>query len=127
MLLVVAICDNQGHPEVWGVSGSAKNRPIGQGSLGIERRRDGNAVLVAGEGVPHQDLETVTEEEEHEAIAASEGSGAVGALEGEAVARNAIGGLQSGQEGEAVESVEEPEERRVAVVAGPAKTRTDSS
>ena len=52
-------------------------------------------------------------------MAASEGDEVVAviALKGEGPERDTVGGIQSGLEGEAIESVEEAEERRVAAVA----------
>jgi hypothetical protein len=90
------------------------------GFLLIERRGNGNVVLVAGDGVPHQDLAGLRKEDEEETMATSKGHGAVEVvvtLQGEAPARNTIGGLQSRCEGQIVISVEETEEGRVAAVA----------
>jgi hypothetical protein len=54
-------------------------------------------VLVAGDGVPDQDLQTLDKEGKQETMAASERKEAVAivALQGEASGRDTIGGLQS--------------------------------
>jgi hypothetical protein len=98
-MAAIVVCRYQDHLEVevdmsWG----AKHRPVDHGPLRVEPRRKGNAALVSGDGVPHEDLETLCKVEEHETVAASEGDGAadvVLGMQGEAAGRDAIGGLQS--------------------------------
>jgi hypothetical protein len=85
----------------------------------IERRGNGDAVLVTGDGVPHQNLAVLREEDEEETMATSKGHGAVVVvvtLQGEAPGRDAIGGLQGRTEGTTSVLVEESEEGRIAAV-----------
>jgi hypothetical protein len=110
-MAAIVVCRYQDHLEVQvDVSWGAKHRPVHHGPLCIEPRRKGDAALVCGDGVPHEDLEIVWKVEEHETVAASEGGGAadiVLGLQGEAPGRDAIGGLQSGYEGQALVPVEQ--------------------
>jgi hypothetical protein len=80
---------------------------------------NGEGVLVAGDGVPHQHQVLRYVEDEYEAMAASKGpeAVAVAALQGEAAGRDSVRGLESRYKGVAVVSVEEPEEGRAAAVA----------
>jgi hypothetical protein len=95
------VCNCQDHLEVLALSGRAKHRPIDQAIvfLLIERRGNGNVVLVAGDGVPHQDLLVFRKEDEEETMATSKGHGAVVVvvvtLQGEALGRDTIRGLHS--------------------------------
>ena len=60
-------------------------------------------VLVAGDGVPHKELETLAKVDERQAMAASEGEEAVDqicVLQGEALGRDTIRGLEGRREGE---------------------------
>jgi hypothetical protein len=120
--LLLVVRHRQDHLEVWVFSGRAKHRPVDEahGFVFIERRGNGDAVLVAGDGVPHQDLAVPREEDEEETMATSKGYGAVVVvavtLQGEAPGRDAIGGLQGRTEGTTSVLVEEAEEGRIAAV-----------
>jgi hypothetical protein len=88
--------------EVLGVCGRAKNRPmdVDPGLHGVEPGGEGDAVLGAVDGVQHQDLELVSVQDERKAVAAfeeEEGAAAQG-LQGEAVARDTVGGIHGGLE-----------------------------
>jgi hypothetical protein len=115
------VCRCQDHLEVLVLSGRAKHRPVDQarGFLQIERRGNGDALLVAGDGVPQQDLAELGKEDEEETMATSKGYGAVVVvvtLQGEAPGRDAIGGLQGRKEGTTSVLFEEAEEGRIAAV-----------
>jgi hypothetical protein len=56
LVVVVVVYQNQDHMEPLDVSGIAKHNPIDVGATCSEGRRNGNAVLVTGEGVQDQDL-----------------------------------------------------------------------
>jgi hypothetical protein len=115
--LVVVAIHCQDHLEV-SASVGAKHRPVDRCLLRMSGNPWGNgeAVLVAGDGVTHQHLVGLYVEDEHEAMAASKGQEAVSlaALQREASGRDLIRGLESRHE--VPFSDEEPEEWRVAAV-----------
>jgi hypothetical protein len=119
--LLLVVGHRQDHLEVRVLFGRAKHRAIDQahGFVFIERRGNGDAVLVTGDGVPHQNLAVLREEDEEETMATSKGYGAVVVvvtLQGEAPGRDAIGGLQGRKEGTTSVLFEEAEEGRLPVV-----------
>jgi hypothetical protein len=115
--LVVVAIHCQDHLEV-SASVGAKHRPVDRCLLRMSGNPWGNgeAVLVAGDGVTHQHLVGLYVEDEHEAMAASKGQEAVAlaALQREASGRHLIRGVESRHE--VAFSDEEAEEWRVAEV-----------
>jgi hypothetical protein len=89
--------------EVADISGSVKHRSIHQRRQHhFEPRGNGNVALVAGDGVPNQDLVTLPEDDEDEAMATVEESEetTILGLQREGPDWGTIGGLQSWLEGE---------------------------
>jgi hypothetical protein len=120
MLLFVCLHAYQDHLEVLDVSSSSANHsPIDRCPQHVEARGGGSAVLLACDGIPHQDLSSECEEDQYKAMAASdqpkaEAVIAVVELQGEASLRDTIGGLQGWCEDEV--SVEEAKERSLPKV-----------
>jgi hypothetical protein len=78
-------------------------------------------VVVTGYGIPHLDLEPRRIEDKYQPMAAAHDTAlvAVVELEGEAPARDTVGALQGGYEGDSARIVEhETKERGIAVVVG---------
>ena len=66
MFRAVAVCHCQDHLELLDVSGGAIHRPADPNLLRMFRdhRGNGQVVLVARDGIPHKDLETLRKEDE---------------------------------------------------------------
>lgn len=82
---------------------------------------NGNAVLVAGDGIPHNELPLTSVGDEHEAMAAADETAVVAAvkLQGEAHGGDTIGGIHGRCVGDAFRVVGEAADkgRAVSVVA----------
>lgn len=100
--MLFLVCAYQYHLEVVVVPASPEHRPgCPSPRHHTKARRNGYAVLVAADGVPHQDLVVLQEEDEDEAMAAVEEAEAadVVALQGESPDGDTIGGVESWYEG----------------------------
>ena len=120
-MLFLLYCAYHDHLEVLCVSGSANHRPMDRCVRPVEALGNGDAVLVGGDGIPHQEPVHPCVEDEHEAMTASEehetGLVAIVELQGEGVVRDTIRGLHGWYEQDLVEiTVEETKEGRVAAV-----------
>jgi hypothetical protein len=63
VLFVVFACSYQDHLEVVDLVGNTKHRPLDLACVDVELPGNGNAVLVASDGVPHQHLLPLVGEE----------------------------------------------------------------